>query len=666
MPSMELSTDLARPQSRPAAGNDGFGAYFRYHGWLSPGVRLFRSLSFTAKSAWISAAFLAPLLTTLFYLWTTAQDQIDIARSEQRGLSYSNKVTHLIKAAQFRRLAATTNPAALPETQATLQTAFAEVEKQQQLSGKEFKLDGIYAKLRQLHEQLAATPVGADVQATYLAHSAYIDTLLQLNRNIADGSQLSLDPDLDTYHMMNIAVLRGPMLSEMTARLRGKGMIALVDRHLDSKLRDSMIEDGAVQQQLIADIRDSYEQGLAGDTTAASTMDIEGIVNATRAQREMLARQVLGAELGNDAQGYLTLSNKAVDMERSGQERISAELDQRLQARIDRISATLRTQFAISLVFVLLAAYLLLAFYKVMMGGLQEVSGHLEQITHGNLTTAPTPWGSDEAAELMNIMGRMQTSLRRMVGTVIDSSASVQVASEEIASASLDLSRRTEDAAASLEETAASLEEISATVRNTGDAVRNAAAIVNENAIAATRGGEVIAQVVSTMDDIQQSSRKIEEIISVIDGIAFQTNILALNAAVEAARAGEEGRGFAVVASEVRSLAHRSASAAKEIKELIGNSMEQVRAGNAIVAEAGMTITDIVANAKRIDQLMRDVAASTEEQANGVAQVNRAVAGLDEATQQNAALVEQTTAASSTLSGEAQKLNEEIAFFKIA
>jgi methyl-accepting chemotaxis protein len=228
------------------------------------------------------------------------------------------------------------------------------------------------------------------------------------------------------------------------------------------------------------------------------------------------------------------------------------------------------------------------------------------------------------------------------------------------------LSRRTEDTAASLEKTAASMEQISATVDHTAEAIRHAASLVKDNAAAASRGGVVIAQVVATMDAIEGASRKIEEITSVIDGIAFQTNILALNAAVEAARAGEQGRGFAVVASEVRNLAQRAATAAREIKGLIGDSMAQVGAGGLVAAEAAATIADIVASATTIDGLMGDVARSTGEQSAGIAQVSKAIEALDQSTQQNAALVEQTAAASGTLSDQARKLNEEIAFFKLA
>jgi methyl-accepting chemotaxis protein len=259
----------------------------------------------------------------------------------------------------------------------------------------------------------------------------------------------------------------------------------------------------------------------------------------------------------------------------------------------------------------------------------------------------------------------MQLNLRRVVSTVLHSSAQVQNSSEEISAATHDLSQRTEQAAANLEDTAASTEQITSTVKHTADTVDGAMVIVRSNASAATRGGKVIDEVVQTMDDIRASSSKIGEIIGVIDGIAFQTNILALNAAVEAARAGEQGRGFAVVATEVRALAGRSSAAAKEIKTLITSSISKVEDGSRIVADAGLTMRDVVSNADRIAGLMQEISTATREQSAGVGQVGAAVHDLDVSTQQNAALVEQTAAATSSLTDLARQLAAEVGFFRL-
>jgi methyl-accepting chemotaxis protein len=313
----------------------------------------------------------------------------------------------------------------------------------------------------------------------------------------------------------------------------------------------------------------------------------------------------------------------------------------------------------------MLAGYLFLSFYRVMHGGLKETRRHLRAMTEGDLTTSPRPWGNDEAAQLMLELRAMQDSLRGMVSRVRASSQKIVHSSSEIASGALDLSARTEQAAANLEQSAASMEEIAATVTNTVTHTDEASQVARRNAEVAADGGRVMSEVVATMDGIRTSSARINDIIGVIDGIAFQTNILALNAAVEAARAGEQGRGFAVVASEVRSLAQRSAGAAREIKTLIGQSVEQVEAGTGVVRKAGATIEDTVNSSRRVDALLSSVASGAREQSLGISQIGAAVQELDRMTQQNAALVEQTAAAAAAMKDQAMVLAGEVARFRM-
>jgi methyl-accepting chemotaxis protein len=293
------------------------------------------------------------------------------------------------------------------------------------------------------------------------------------------------------------------------------------------------------------------------------------------------------------------------------------------------------------------------------------VAFHINAMRDGDLTTRPRAWGSDEAAGLMQTLAEMQASLRKIVSEVRGASSNIVVASTQIAGGAMDLSTRTEESAANLQQTAAAMEEVSATVSRGSDTVDQATALAVANAAAAERGGAVVAQVVETMQGINQSSGRISDIIGTIDGIAFQTNILALNAAVEAARAGEQGRGFAVVASEVRALAQRSGAAAREIKTLITASVEQVEGGVRVVREAGQSMSEMQGSARRVRELLEAVAQGSREQSLGVTQSAEAVQELDKVTQQNAALVEQTAAAAGSLKDQAEALAAGVAQFKL-
>jgi methyl-accepting chemotaxis protein len=314
----------------------------------------------------------------------------------------------------------------------------------------------------------------------------------------------------------------------------------------------------------------------------------------------------------------------------------------------------------------LLGAYLFVSFHHALTGGLGESRICLRAMSQGDLRREPVPRGSDEAAELMTDLREMQVSLRGMVQRVREASDGIVMSSGEVATGSMDLSTRTEKAAASLQQSAAAMEQMTATANQTTASIDDASRTAQRNAESASQGGQVMAEVVQTMEGIRSSSGRIAEIIGTIDGIAFQTNILALNAAVEAARAGEQGRGFAVVASEVRSLAQRSASAAHEIKALIGSSVQQVEAGTGIVRRAGTIIDGIVTTSRHVDTLLGVVSQGSREESEGIHQIGRAVHDLDELTQQNAALVEETAAAAAAMRDQADRLAQEVGRFQLA
>ncbi|HOW47850.1 MAG TPA: methyl-accepting chemotaxis protein [Rubrivivax sp.] len=312
----------------------------------------------------------------------------------------------------------------------------------------------------------------------------------------------------------------------------------------------------------------------------------------------------------------------------------------------------------------LVAGYLFLSFHRVMDGGLRETRRHLRAMTAGDLTTHPRGWGRDETAQLINELGSMQGSLRGMVGSVRRSSAEIVAASDALSRDAGDLAQRTEHAAAQLEGSAAAMRRISEAAQRGAEHTEEASRKARHNAELADDGGRVMNEVVDTMAAIQAASARIGEIVGTIDGIAFQTNILALNAAVEAARAGPQGKGFGVVAAEVRTLAQRSAAAAKEIKALIQGSVQQVETGTLVVRKAGSAMADVVGASRRVDELLGAMATGAREQSTGIGQIGQAVHELDRMTQQNAALVERTVAAAAAMRALAQHLAAEVARYR--
>ncbi|KGW87362.1 methyl-accepting chemotaxis protein [Burkholderia pseudomallei] len=348
---------------------------------------------------------------------------------------------------------------------------------------------------------------------------------------------------------------------------------------------------------------------------------------------------------------------------------VIAAYSKRAESRFDA------TQARISLMIALIAAGIAAAFLMVIgirfalrgliVQPLNVAIAQFERIAAGDLTRATRIAGNNEIGRLFQGIGRMQTAVGDMVKAVHRGAEAVDLGAREISSGNADLSARTESQAASLQETASSMEQLTGTVRQNAENARQASQLAVNASDIATQGGEVVGQVVTTMQDIATSSSKVADIIGTIEGIAFQTNILALNAAVEAARAGEQGRGFAVVAGEVRSLAQRSATAAKEIKQLIGDSAHKVQSGSALVERAGATMAEIVQAVRRVTDIMGEISAASEEQSTGIVQVNRAVSQMDAVTQQNAALVEQAAAAAASLEDQTRQMKQIVSAWRV-
>ncbi|WP_443115212.1 methyl-accepting chemotaxis protein [Herbaspirillum seropedicae] len=438
--------------------------------------------------------------------------------------------------------------------------------------------------------------------------------------------------------------------------------------------------DQAVIDSALKSAEMTYERSLKYLDQYAKLPDLEGQDPATKAEliasaqalNEILKKATDLLKAG-DAAAYSQLNNNFIS---KGGARFSTALDayqKRAMELNDNVTTQRQREYnlvvwlvvtgLIGAMFLVVGVHFLLR--NIVLTPLNRAVHLLDLVANGDLTTKVEVESSNEIGRLFSAIRSMQQALLTTVSRVRSSSDSIDTSAKEIAAGNMDLSSRTEQQASSLEETAASMEELTGTVKQNAENALQANQLAHSASSTASKGGEVVSQVVDTMQAINDSSRKIVDIISVIDGIAFQTNILALNAAVEAARAGEQGRGFAVVASEVRSLAQRSAAAAKEIKSLIDDSVEKVEAGSQLVEQAGATMSEVVTSVQRVTDIVGEIAEASREQSTGIEQVNRAITQMDEVTQQNAALVEEAAAAAQSLQAQATNLVGAVSIFKI-
>ncbi|SAI71243.1 methyl-accepting chemotaxis protein (pseudogene) [Bordetella ansorpii] len=461
----------------------------------------------------------------------------------------------------------------------------------------------------------------------------------------------------DSYVMMLRSIIR----ADIAAAQQQAGDSAGFSQSMS--MLQSQVADGLKKVEVFREIPKLSDVGraTADDLVAA----FHGLAASIQEMQAALS--------ANDASRFLELKNTKVS---AASVALSGRLDQfgaNIQTMSERTLAEFRRQVRLVDIVYLVMIVMTLAIaggaFLFMIRGvlrpLKEAGAHFDRIAAGDLTARVDARSNNEIGQLFAALKRMQESLTRTVSTVRRGVDEINVGSREISAGNTDLSSRTEQQAASLEETAASMEQLASTVKQNADNARQANQLAASASQVAERGGAAMSEVISTMEDISASSRKIAEIVSVIDGIAFQTNILALNAAVEAARAGEQGKGFAVVAGEVRSLAQRSAQAAKEIKVLIEDSVSKVDTGSQQVERAGVTMQEMLGSSRRVTDIMGEISAASEEQSGGIDQVNRAVSQMDEVTQQNAALVEEAAAAAGSLQEQAQRLAEAVAVFRI-
>ena len=499
-------------------------------------------------------------------------------------------------------------------------------------------------------------------------HTALIAKVMLLADGLRHFYGLQVDPDEDRNALIQASLVHAPMLGEKLGVMRAMGAGFLGRKQAPPEGRATLV---GLQQRVLelrADTFRSFDRAMQGHTVFRSTLTAQSREVAGQIDEALkLADQAIiqAADLSLPAQAYFDAFTRTIDALNALNTQAMHTLNDELLSHMRSLRTALLVELLLMTAIVALALGVMVVFVRSITRPLAQASELAQAVSRGDLSGGPIAHGSDEVGRLMAALLQMRAQLTQVVGRVRSGAEGVATASAEIAQGNSDLSARTESQASALEETAASMEQMTATVRQNADSAAQASQLAANASSVAVQGGDVVGQVVQTMRGIHASSAKIVDIIGVIDSIAFQTNILALNAAVEAARAGEQGRGFAVVAGEVRTLAQRSAQAAKEIKGLITESVLNVEQGNALVARAGTTMQEVVGAVRRVTDIMGEISAASREQSQGVAQVGEAVTQMDQATQQNAALVEQMAAAASSLRAQAQELVAGVAVFRL-
>ena len=671
----ESTRRLARPKqaAHTVQKAGGLSEFFRYHGVWAPGVRLFRRIDFKTKALTISLVFAIPLFWLSWQYFGDKAAMIGFSAKERVGVTYARQVMPVMNALQRQRALvlaeasshATTAPATLAKAQQDVAEGLKQLDAAQQADGATLGTDKPYQDFMEAQRQAASSSAGFDT--VWATHTRQLDQLITLLAASTDGSNLTLDPDIDSYYLMDASMFRLPLLSDQLAQLGELGSAMLRNSAATPAQVRRVTELLVLATGQLQAVRDGLDKVYAYNGESRTQVNADEAIRQISLFLQQAEASLLSPQgLQGDASTHHASALQALDQLNALTTRATAHMDQLIETRVSAMTRARDITTAVMIFCVATALYLFLAFKKVLDGGLREIALHLDAMREGNLTTQPKAWGRDEIAQLIHCLRDMQCSLSGIVQQVRQSSDSLLTGASEISQGSTKLSERTEANAASLEQTAASMSSVTQTAQASADHSRTASELAHGNADAASQGLAIIQQVMATMNAVKDSSKQIGDIIAVIDGIAFQTNILALNAAVEAARAGEQGKGFAVVAGEVRALSLRSATAAREIKALITDSMGRVDDSTQVARAAGQAMSALASNAQRMKTLLDEMSGAAHRQNSGITDIGSAVRDLDRSTQQNSALVEETAAAARSMKQLAQQLSEHVSMFKVA
>ncbi len=602
----------------------------------------------------------------------------DFNAAEQRGIEPANALVQVI--AQLQRHRGLSSMALLGTSgaSASRQAAAAQLDESWQAFDKAWadtQLDGPItqqsARLRADFQRLQASVDGKALtaQQSFQRHTDLVDGLLGVLFAVNGADNMLFDPQDSTYLLIIAGFQEGPRVTELAARMRGLGVAALASHEgLASDVQYALDTHGRLLERIAnleAHLRAAATRlpELTGTMVEPALVKLEALKRLSFDTRALLQGDTEGKLSSMQPNEYFAYASKAIDDQTAATRQITHEVEQALATRQDDIRRQMLLQGAFVVALAAVGLSLMVGTVRGIVLSLRKMEGLAVGLGRGDLTRSCATSRRDEIGDCMNALESARLNWVRILHNLVDAVGGVSSTSVQIAAGSQDLASRTQTAADSLVSTTQSIRSLTGTVQQTADSAREAEQQATTARDTAQQGEQVMSQVVANMNNISTSSRKIADIIGVIDGIAFQTNILALNAAVEAARAGESGRGFAVVASEVRSLAQRSANSAREIKSLINDSLDKVEAGTQLVNDAGVSMQAIMRSNEQVTRLISDISAATRDQSQGFLQVNDAIGHLDGMTIHNAAMVQQSTASAASLRDQAEQLGQLVAMF---